>query len=100
MDEGEQAENYGYYSDSDLEDDEDVENAEWESKKAVRPKDNPPCPIRSATDCKNLGPTSGKWKEPSVKGTVIKIHDIAFITYVSLNIYHYAANEFVDSRHS
>ena len=100
VDEGEQAEDYGYYSDSDLEDDVDVENAKWESKKTIRPKDNPPYPIPSATDCKDLGPTYGEWKELSVKGTVIKIHDIAFITCVSLNIYRYTANEFVDSRHS
>ena len=81
MDEGERAENYGYHSDSDLEDDEDAVNAAGRaSKKAIRPMSNSLHPIRSTADHKKPEPSYGEWKEPSVKGTVIKIRDIAFIT--------------------
>lgn len=85
VDEGEQAENYGYYSDSDLEDDdEDAVNAAGRaSKGAIRPRRNLH-PTRSTADQKEPVPTHGEWEELLAKGTVIKIRDIAFITCVPL----------------
>ena len=79
--EDEQAENYGYYSDSDLEDDEDAVNATGNAvKKTVTLNGTPFDPSRLATNGKTPAPVYGERTELSGKGTIIKIHDIAFIT--------------------
>ena len=81
IDEDEEAENYGYYSDSDLEDDEDVANTTGKSsKKAATLKSSSLDSPRLPPDDKKPEPIYGEWDEPSGKGTIIKIHDVAFIT--------------------
>ena len=81
IDEDEEAENYGYYSDSDLEDDEDVANTTGKSsKKAATLKSSSLDSSRLPPDDKKPEPIYGEWDEPSGKGTIIKIHDVAFIT--------------------
>ena len=78
IDEDERAENYDYYSDSDLEDDEDAVNATKTLKKATPAKSGSlPADVKKSTS------RYGEWNNSPDKGTVIKIHDIAFITYAS-----------------
>ena len=81
IDENEHAENYGYHSDSDLEDDEDAVNTGKPMKKAAPPMKHTPDPLLFPANDKTPAPTYGEWKEPPGKGVVIKIHDVAFITY-------------------
>lgn len=66
LDDTQCAENYGYSSDSDLED-EDSANSKA-PKPAGQPTDN------------NPAPTCGEHKERLEKGKVIKIRDMAFVT--------------------
>ena len=81
IDEDEQAENYGYYSDSDLEDDDDAVNAAGKvSKKTNPPKSNSLDPFRLPAHDKKPAPVYGEWSESPGKGPIIKIHDIALIT--------------------
>ena len=70
IDEGEQADDYGYYSDSDLEDDGDEVNA---GKAHEKPPlgGNSSHPLRSPTINKELAPTYREWKEALGRGTVI-----------------------------
>ena len=102
--EGEQAEDYVYYSDSDLEDDGDEVNA---GKAHEKPPlgGNSSHPLRSPTINKELAPTteSGKklWGEAQLSGDRqphVKVHDIAVITCVSRNRGHHIANAFADFR--
>ena len=96
IDEGDQAEDYGYYSDSDLEDDCDVVDVGKTLGKTPL-RSSSPRPLRSSTNTKKAG-SDGEWKEPSWKGAVIKIHDIAVITCVPRNGGHHIANAFADFR--
>ena len=73
IDESECAENYGYCSDSDLEDDGDTVKR-WEGKLRGHPFD-PFCFLVS-----EKMPTYDQHKGFARKGTVIKVQDIAFIT--------------------
>ena len=84
IDENERAENYGYHSDSDLEDDEDATNVPKLTKKAAGPKKDTPDPLLFPANAKMPAPTYGEYEEPSGKGMIVKIRDVAFITYVSL----------------
>lgn len=80
LDNNESVEDYGYHSDSDLEEDEDFTS----QKEAVKehsvaggcPSD-PFCfpPVKSEP-----APTYGEYQECLQKGKVIKIQDVAFIT--------------------
>ena len=88
IDEDECAKNYDYHSDSGLEDDEDATNA-INILDEVTPPESVPAPA----DLKESSPVHGEWNESLVEGTIIKIHDIAFITYVSSNPHHYTAND-------
>ena len=84
IDEDERAENYDYCSDSDLEDDEDaVEAARTPKKTAPTENDSLSANVKQST------PVYGEWNESLGKGTVIKIHDIAFITYASSSPHHH-----------
>ena len=87
IDEDEQAENYDYHSDSDLEDDEDVLNAGNAPKKVTPLKSDP-----LSTDVKKSTSIYGEWNESPGRGTIIKIHDIAFITYAPSNPHRCIAN--------
>lgn len=81
IDEDEQAVNYDYYSDSDLEDDDDVVHATGKAlKKAVPPKSNTLDPFCPFADEKKPAQAYGEWNEYSGKGIIIKVHDIALIT--------------------
>jgi hypothetical protein len=95
LDDNERAENYGYHSDSDLEDDEDSMNAKETLKKAIPHTFNPFCPPLGGN---KSTPTDGEHKEWVEKGKVIKIHDVAFITYVCSETYHPTADHLADSR--
>ena len=81
IDEGDQAEDYGYYSDSDLEDDGDEVNAGKAHEKSPL-ESNSSHPLRSPTVNKEPAPTYGEWKEPLGRGAVIKVHDIAVSHHV------------------
>ncbi|KAF9785361.1 hypothetical protein BJ322DRAFT_827159 [Thelephora terrestris] len=90
IDEDEQAENYGHSSDSDLEDDDHVVNSMAKTpKKAAPPKSNSLGPSCLPASDKRPAPVYGEWKEPSGKGTIIKIHDVAFITFQAFLMYLY-----------
>ena len=82
IDENEHAENYGYHSDSDLEDDEDAVDAGKTTKKAAPPMKHTPDLFLFPPVDETPVRTHGEWEDPSGKGVVIKIHDVAFITYV------------------
>ena len=86
IDEDECAKNYDYHSDSDLEDDEDATIAGNILDEVTPPESVP-------ADLKESSPVHGEWNESLGEGTIIKIHDIAFITYASSNPYHYTAND-------
>ena len=93
IDEDERAKNYDYHSDSDLEDDEDASNA------AKTQKGEAPLEIdHSPANAKESTPVRGEWNEPPGKGTIIKIHDIAFITYVSSNPHCHTPDDCPDSK--
>ena len=80
IDEDECAKNYDYHSDSDLEDDEDVTNARNITEE-VTPPESVPVPA----DLRESEPVHGEWNDSPGEGTIIKIHDIAFITYAPPN---------------
>ncbi|KAF9785394.1 hypothetical protein BJ322DRAFT_1141113 [Thelephora terrestris] len=68
INEDEQAKNYGYCSDSDLED------------------------VEDAVDVGRAVPPYGERKESSGKGAIIKIHDIALITFQAFLVYLYTGH--------
>ena len=67
------AQDYGYHSDSDLEDD----DIHFANSKELRKTTAPP------TENKSFHP-HGEYKERPQGGKVVKIQDVAFITFVSL----------------
>ena len=75
IDEEEYAEDYGYISDSDLEDDEDEKVSLKNTAKSEvdRPFDPFVVPSEDKVACEN-------YEERAEKGKVVKIPDIAFIT--------------------
>ena len=80
IDENECADNYGYCSDSDLEDDDDAAMEGEAPKKTATLRGHPFDPL-----CFTISeemPTYGQHKESVKEGTVIKVQDIAFITCV------------------
>lgn len=77
IDDGAPAEHYDYYSDSDLEEDEDITDSE------ERPKTMDLIREHSFDDSKSTR-THDEHDERPEKGKVIRIQDIAFITYVLL----------------
>lgn len=72
LDESECAEDYGYHSDSDL------EEGAAEGKKGAPMRGHPFDPL-----CLPLGKDTTTHKERVATGRIIKIQDVAFITYVS-----------------
>ena len=91
IDEDERAENYDYHSDSDLEDDEDAANAA-KTQKGEAPLEIDPSPVNITESA----PAHGEWNEPPGKGTIIKIQDIAFITYASLSPHRHTPDDCPD----
>lgn len=79
-DESECAENYGYHSDSDIEDDDDAVNAGETLKKMVTLRGHPFDPLCFPLSARKSIPTYGEHKERLEKGKVIKIQDMALIT--------------------
>jgi len=73
-------EDYSYYSDSDLEEDEDVADAEGQPKETTPPRGHPFDPFCFSVDDDESTHAYGKGEECPVKGKVIKIQDVAFIT--------------------
>ena len=94
LDETECAENYGYYSDSDLEEDEDFTGSKSPKHTGGRPFN--PFSFTS-TDSKPT-PARGEHKERVEKGKVIRIKDVAFITYVVSNPSSGLSDDLADSR--
>ena len=80
IDDDERADNYGYHSDSDLEDDEDTVNAAKAMRNAATSKKHTANPLLFPANDKKPASICGEWEEPSRKGTIIKVHDVAFIT--------------------
>ena len=81
-DDSESAEDYGYYSDSDLEEDDDHVVSSGEQPKKTAPLGGYPLdPFCSSLGDEKSTHTYGERKEPPEKGKVIKIQDVAFITY-------------------
>ena len=100
IDEDEQANGYDYYSDSDLEDDDDAVNATGKAlKKPVSLKSNSLDPLGVSTNDKKALPIYGEWDESSGKGMIVKIGDIAFITYAFSIVPHHITNSLPGSRH-
>ena len=93
LDEDERAENYDYHSDSDLEDDEDAVNAARAPKEAIPLESDP---VLASTNTKESTLVHGEWNESLGKGTIIKIHDIAFITYASPKPYRHTVDSCPD----
>ena len=100
IDEDEQANGYDYYSDSDLEDDDDAVNATGKAlKKPVSLKSNSLDPLGVSTNDKKSLPIYGEWDESSGKGMIVKIGDIAFITYALSIVPHHVVNSLPGSKH-
>ncbi|KAF9778362.1 hypothetical protein BJ322DRAFT_1147820 [Thelephora terrestris] len=86
IDDEEIAEDYGYYSDSDLEDDDRVANP-TEPPEIVAPLDEDPS---SSSPTTNKSPrVHDELSKRPRQGKIIKIQDIAFITWRSLFFYLY-----------
>jgi len=83
-DDSESAEDYGYYSDSDLEEDDDhvTNSGERLPKKTVPLRGHPFDPFCFSLGDDKSAQTYGERKERPEKRKVIKIQDVAFITYV------------------
>ena len=73
IDEEELAENYGYSSDSDLEEDEGLSSSKDTPRPKAHPSDPPAIPRKDRTAYEERG-------EHVDKGKVVKIPDIAFVT--------------------
>ena len=76
IDEGESAEDYGYLSDSDLEDDEDEKVALFKQR-ATKPKAHPFNPFAIPSEDKIV---CEEHEEHVEKGKVVKIPDMAFVS--------------------
>ncbi|KAF9645626.1 hypothetical protein BDM02DRAFT_3119977 [Thelephora ganbajun] len=84
IDEEESAEDYGYSSDSDLEDDEDEKSALF--KHTTKTKNHPFDPFAIAGEDKIV---CEEHEEHVEKGKVVKIPDIAFVTFQAFLMYLY-----------
>ena len=82
LDDDECAEDYGYYSDSDLEEDEDSASSKETPKQRgpICARGHPFDPFCFPLADRKPAPICGEHKERLEKGKVIKIQDIAFIT--------------------
>ena len=80
IDGDETTEDYGYLSDSDLEDDEDERSTS--SNEKIRPMLHPFDPF--VTPREEKGPLSEEDEERIEEGKVVKIPDVAFVTWVQL----------------
>ena len=96
LDDTECADDYGYHSDSDLEEDED----------SVSPKEARKQTGFSRGDLSDIfcflpvedEPVCGEYEECLEKGKVIRIQDMAFITYFSFGLCHDTSDNLIDSR--
>ena len=78
LDECERADDYGFYSDSDLEED-DIEPNET-AKRMRNARGHPFDPLCFPLTKREPTPVAGEYNEPLRKGRVIKVQDVAFIT--------------------
>ena len=76
IDEGESAEDYGYFSDSDLEDDEDEKVASFKQK--TKSNAHPFDPFAIPGEDRRI--LSEENEEHIEKGKTVKISDVAFVT--------------------
>lgn len=83
------AEDYGYHSDSDLEDADDVLIPGKQPGTAVLPREHPADPSTSSTRNGEPLPTYRGRKERPQQGKVIKVQDIAFVTFQAFLLYLY-----------
>ncbi|KAF9645620.1 hypothetical protein BDM02DRAFT_3262815 [Thelephora ganbajun] len=92
IDDTESVEDYGYYSDSDLEEDDDhIVNLAIQPKETIPLRGHPFDPF-----CFSLGDdksthTHGERKEHPEEGKVIKIQDVAFVTFQAFLFYLYTS---------
>ena len=84
IDDGAPAEDYDYYSDSDLEEDEDITNSEERPKTMDPLRGHPFGLFCFPFDDRKSTRTCGEHDErpENLKGKVVRIQDVAFITYV------------------
>ena len=80
IDDNESANGYGYYSDSDLEEDEDFASSKEAPTQKRSAGGHLSDPFSFPPVENEAAPTWGEYKEGLEKGKVIKIHDMAFIT--------------------
>lgn len=81
LDDDESADDYGYYSDSDLEEDEDCVSLTKSPKQNSLPTgSNLPDPFHFSLSEDKPAPTCGEYEGRPEKGKVIKIQDMAFVT--------------------
>ena len=96
LDDTESADDYGYYSDSDLEEDEDSVSSKGAWKQMNHAGGDLPdlfsfLPVED-------DPVCGEYKESLEKGKVIKVQDVAFVTYFSSYLCHDTSDNLIDSR--
>ena len=72
----ERADSYCYHSDSDLE---DTANAGEAMEDAASPEERTANSLLFPANDKTPAHICGEWEEPSGKGTIIKVHAVAFI---------------------
>ena len=97
LDDDECAGNYGYHSDSDLEQDED--SSEETSRQTEPIRGHPFDPFCFAPTENESKPTYGEYTECLEKGKTVKIQDMAFVTYIISNPHYSASDGLTDSRH-
>ena len=96
LDDTKSADDYGYYSDSDLEEDEDSVSSKGAWKQMNHAGGDLPdlfsfLPVED-------DPVCGEYKESLEKGKVIKVQDVAFVTYFSSYLCHDTSDNLIDSR--
>ncbi|KAF9785398.1 hypothetical protein BJ322DRAFT_1006548 [Thelephora terrestris] len=89
IDDGETAEDYGYYSDSDLEDDDHVANSTGPLETAASSGEDSSSQPSSYFGNDNLPCAHDDFRKRPQQGKIIKVQDVAFVTWRSLFFYLY-----------
>ena len=99
IDDSEIAEDYGYYSDSDLEDDGRIVDAAEPPETVAPPRGRPSDPSSSSPRNDNSARAYDELRKRSQQGKIIKVQDVSFITCdFSEQSYYHDANNLTDSR--
>ena len=99
IDDSEITEDYGYYSDSDLEDDDHVVDSAEPPETVACPREQPLDPSSSSPRNDNSPRAYDELRKCSRQGKIIKVQDVSFITCdFSEQLHHYDANNLTDFR--